>query len=48
LMTNNPEKVEQLARCGIDVVERVPHIFPASGHNEFYLHTKKTRSGHLL
>ena len=48
LMTNNPEKVEQLARCGIAVVERVPHVFPASGHNEFYLNTKKTRSGHLL
>jgi GTP cyclohydrolase II len=48
LMTNNPEKVDQLARCGINVVERVPHIFPANGHNEFYLNTKKTRSGHLL
>ncbi len=48
LMTNNPEKVEQLGRCGIDVVERVPHVFPANGHNEFYLRTKRQRSGHLL
>jgi|HigsolmetaAR203D_1030402.scaffolds.fasta_scaffold00246_44 GTP cyclohydrolase II len=48
LMTNNPDKVEQLARCGIEVVERVPHAFPANGHNEFYLNTKKLRSGHLL
>lgn len=48
LMTNNPHKVEQLARCGVKVVERVPHVFPANGHNEFYLNTKKTRSGHLL
>ena len=48
LMTNNPEKVTQLADCGIEVVERVPHIFPANGHNEFYLRTKKQRSGHLL
>jgi GTP cyclohydrolase II len=26
----------------------VPHIFPANGHNERYLRTKATRSGHLL
>jgi GTP cyclohydrolase II len=48
LMTNNPEKVDQLSRCGIEVAERVPHVFPASGHNEFYLRTKKERSGHWL
>ncbi len=48
LLTNNPDKVAQLARCGIEVVERVPHSFPANGHNEFYLRTKKQRSGHLL
>ncbi len=48
LMTNNPDKVEQLSRCGIEVVERVRHSFPANGHNEFYLRTKKQRSGHLL
>jgi len=48
LLTNNPDKVAQLARCGIEVVERVPHAFPANGHNEFYLRTKKQRSGHLL
>ena len=48
LMTNNPEKVAQLAACGIAVVERVPHVFPSNGHNEFYLSTKKRRSGHLL
>jgi len=48
LMTNNPEKVGQLGACGVEVVERVPHVFPANGHNEFYLNTKKRRSGHLL
>ncbi len=48
LMTNNPDKMAQLARCGIDVVERVPHVFPANGHNEFYLKTKRQRGGHLL
>ncbi|WP_205215790.1 GTP cyclohydrolase II [Azospirillum brasilense] len=48
LMTNNPEKLRQLARCGIEVVERVPHIFPANGHNEAYLRTKAERSGHMF
>lgn len=48
LMTNNPAKVNDLSALGIEVVERVPHIFPANGHNEFYLHTKKVRSGHLI
>jgi GTP cyclohydrolase II len=48
LLTNNPDKVAALTRFGIGVVERVPHIFPANGHNERYLRTKATRSGHLL
>src|SRR5258707_1706081 len=48
LLTNNPEKVAALTRCGIAVVERVPHVFPANDHNERYLRTKATRSGHLL
>jgi GTP cyclohydrolase II len=48
LLTNNPEKVASLTRLGITIVERVPHVFPANGHNERYLRTKATRSGHLL
>jgi GTP cyclohydrolase II len=48
LLTNNLEKVASLTRLGITVVERVPHVFPANGHNERYLRTKATRSGHLL
>lgn len=48
LLTNNPEKLAQLARHGITVTERVAHVFPANGHNEFYLATKRNRSGHLL
>ena len=47
LLTNNPEKVEGLARHGIAVEERVAHSFPANGHNEFYLATKTGRGGHL-
>ncbi len=48
LLTNNPEKVDGLARCGIGVVERVPHAFPSNRHNEVYMRTKAGRSGHLL
>ncbi len=46
LMTNNPDKLSALARYGVDVTERVPHAFPANQHNEFYLQTKASRSGH--
>jgi GTP cyclohydrolase II len=48
LMTNNPEKVAGLARLGISVVERVPHVFPSNRHNEGYLETKATRFGHMF
>ncbi|MBL4908141.1 MAG: GTP cyclohydrolase II [Sneathiella sp.] len=48
LMTNNPEKVEGLERCGIEVTERVEHKFPSNTHNELYLATKRKRSGHYL
>lgn len=48
LLTNNPAKVEGLARCGITVVERVPHTFPSNRHNELYMRTKAGRGGHLL
>jgi len=46
LMTNNPDKLAALSRYGVDVVERVAHAFPANQHNEFYLQTKASRSGH--
>lgn len=48
LMTNNPEKIAQLERYGIEVAARVAHSFPANGHNENYLRTKAERAGHLL
>jgi len=46
LLTNNPQKVAALARCGITVEERVPHAFPSNGHNAFYLATKAAHFGH--
>jgi GTP cyclohydrolase II len=48
LLTNNPDKVDALAACGIPVRERVPHAFPSNGHNERYLQTKASRFGHRL
>ena len=48
LLTNNPDKVQQLAAAGVDVVERVSHIFPANQHNAAYLQTKVAKTGHLF
>jgi GTP cyclohydrolase II len=48
LLTNNPRKVNALTRLGINVVERVAHVFPANRHNRGYLMTKGTRGGHLF
>ena len=48
LMTNNPSKVEQLTRYGVQVRERLPHLLPPNDHNRFYLETKARRSGHFI
>jgi len=48
LMTNNPEKIEALRACGVNVIERVEHSFPSNKHNEDYLKTKAARGGHLI
>lgn len=48
LLTNNPEKVDSLAACGLNIVERVPHEFAPNGVNDSYLETKAKRFGHLL
>ena len=48
VLTNNPRKVNALSRLGLNVVERVAHVFPANHHNRGYLMTKGTRGGHLF
>lgn len=48
LMTNNPFKVEALGRHGVEITERVPHVFPSNDHNIGYLETKRTKGGHLF
>jgi len=48
LLSNNPEKVRQLERAGIEVVERVPCQPRVSKISRAYLKTKKRKMGHLL
>jgi GTP cyclohydrolase II len=48
LMTNNPEKIDQLTGHGVEVSGRIPHIIPPNEHNRFYLETKASRSGHWI
>ena len=48
LMTNNPHKVDALAREGIDVVTREALTGERNPHNERYLRAKATRAGHHL
>jgi GTP cyclohydrolase II len=48
LLSNNPDKVQQLESAGIRVVERVPCQPRISGISRKYLQTKKRKMGHLL
>jgi GTP cyclohydrolase II len=48
LLSNNPEKVRQLERAGVRVVERVPCQPRVSKTSRAYLRTKKRKMGHLL
>jgi len=48
LLSNNPEKVRQLERAGIRVIERVPCQPRVSRISRAYMQTKKTKMGHLL
>ncbi len=48
LLTNNPDKVYQLADFGLTIVERVPIQMEATEEDRFYLETKQHRMGHIL
>ena len=48
LLTNNPNKIDQLRSYGIDVVNREPLIVGVGESNRAYLETKADRMGHSI
>jgi GTP cyclohydrolase II len=48
ILTNNPEKVNDLKFHGIEIVDRIPVVVPANPLNRPYLETKARKMGHLL
>jgi GTP cyclohydrolase II len=48
LLTNNPQKINELSRLGVTVRRRVPVKIPARPENINYLLTKKQRMDHML
>jgi GTP cyclohydrolase II len=48
LLSNNPDKIAQLERSGIRVVERIPCRPRTNHHARAYLRTKQSKLGHLL
>ena len=48
LLSNNPNKTEQLKSYGIDVVDNVPLVVGVGDSNRSYLETKVDRMGHSI
>ncbi|WP_165066153.1 3,4-dihydroxy-2-butanone-4-phosphate synthase [Marisediminicola senii] len=48
VLTNNPDKLQQLSDRGITVLEQVPLVVGIDGFNEAYLGAKRDRMGHIL
>jgi GTP cyclohydrolase II len=48
LLTNNPNKISELAKLGIDVRERIPLIIKSNKINKFYFVTKKQKFQHFF
>ena len=48
LLTNNPAKLDGLAKAGIDIVRRLPLEAPINADNRRYLTAKAARAGHHL
>lgn len=47
LITNNPSKVSQISKLGIEVVERIPIVVEANAHNKKYIEAKQIKFGHF-
>ena len=48
LLTNNPRKISELGRLGVNVVARVRVVVPTQQYNVGYLQAKARRMDHLL
>lgn len=48
LLTNNPQKIQQMTDAGIKIDERLPLIVEQNEYNKAYIETKATRAGHLF
>lgn len=48
LLSNNPHKVAELEKLGINIVQRVPLIAPTGVHNRAYIAAKAQKAGHIL
>ncbi len=48
LLTNNPDKIEDLGRHGITVIDRIPLVTKMNRYNRKYLETKKEKMNHFL
>ena len=48
LLTNNPCKIKGLDGYGLEIVERVPIVIPATVHDKRYLDTKRAKMGHMF
>jgi GTP cyclohydrolase II len=48
LLTNNPAKLEGLAKAGIEIASRMPLEAPINADNRRYMTAKAERAGHRL
>ncbi|MBS3165624.1 GTP cyclohydrolase II [Candidatus Woesearchaeota archaeon] len=48
LLTNNPHKISDLKKYGLEITKRIPLLTPPNKENKKYLKTKKEKMGHYL
>lgn len=48
LLTNNPNKINELENMGIEIVKREPLIVGVNPHNQHYLQIKSEKMGHMI
>ncbi len=48
LLTNNPSKVSELEKLGVEIVGRVPLVVKSNKHNKRYFASKRDKFNHFL